>query len=146
LKNDTVQVFKTKGGRTVYGGGGISPDVFVPYDTAGFTIDVSALFINQDFGKFIYSYYKKNKKTLDQFGSAAAFAKGFKGEEDAMRELKAYINANKIDMPTMPAQDEAELKKRIKTWLARQIWRMDGYYEVANEYDRTVIKGMEALK
>lgn len=146
LKNDTVQVFKTKGGRTVYGGGGISPDVFVPYDTAGFTVDVSPLFIDQDFGKFIYSYYKKNKSTLDQYKSAAEFAKGFKGEDDAMRELKAYIAANKINMPVIPAQDEAELKKRIKTWLARQIWRMDGYYEVANEYDQTVIKGKEALK
>ncbi len=142
---DKSKAFKTKGGRTVYGGGGITPDVFVPYDTTGFSADITPLFIDQDFGKFIYTYYKNHKAELDKFKTAADFAAGFKSEDAAYAELQQYMNANNIQLTGLGAQDVAELKKRIKTWLARQVFRMEGYYVVANEYDKTVLKGKEEL-
>jgi carboxyl-terminal processing protease len=44
------------------------------------------------------------------------------------------------------ARDKAEIEQRIKTWLARQIWRMEGYYEVSNQYDTMVQRGLEKLQ
>jgi carboxyl-terminal processing protease len=142
---DTSKAFKTKGGRKVYGGGGITPDVFVPYDTTGFSADITPLFIDQDFGKFIYTYYKNHKAELDKFRTAKDFAAGFRSEDAAYAELQQYMKANNIQLSGLGAQDVAELKKRIKTWLARQIFRMEGYYVVANEYDKTVLRGREEL-
>ena len=150
---DTVKVargdsFKTKGGRMVYGGGGIMPDIFVPYDTAGFTSDVSGLFRNNIFGKFIYSYYITNKNFFDQFTSPADFDKKFNVTEAAFKSLSNYANAESVEVNfgEMPLRDQQELQRRIKTWMARQIWRMDGYYQVNNGSDKTVQAALSSLK
>lgn len=140
------KAYKTKGGRTVYGGGGIVPDVFVPYDTTGFRSDITPLFINQDFGKFIYSYYKENKQQLSQYTSPEDFANRFNMEDQAYTSLQQYIRNNNIRLPELPDSDVVELKRRIKTWLARQIWRMEGYYEVNNRFDKTFLQGLEEVK
>lgn len=132
--------YTTKGGRTVYGGGGITPDVFVAYDTAGFTADITPLFADQGFGKFIYRYYVSNKDFFDDFKDAADFSKRFTVNDESWKYLQNYIVANKIALPALSEKDKSELQKRIKTWMARQIWGMPGYYEVNNSYDLTVRK------
>ena len=130
---DTVKVarrdsFTTKGGRKVYGGAGIMPDIFVPYDTAGFISDVTPLFRNNTFGKFIYTYYISNKPYFDQFKSPADFAARFNETGTALRSLETYATKDSIlfNIQSMPQRDQAELQRRIKTWMTRQIWRMDG--------------------
>ncbi len=136
---DTIKIaeglaFKTKGEEKVYGGGGITPDVFVPYDTTDFSEDMSALFAQQHFAKFIYQYYISDKAYFDQFKDARDFSKRFNTNEKSWGALMKYVAENKINLPSLPARDQIELKKRIKTWMARQIWGMPGYYEVSNEY------------
>ena len=150
---DTVKIargdsFKTKGGRMVYGGGGITPDIFVPYDTAGFVSDITSLFRNNTFGKFIYSYYISNRSFFDQFKSPADFAKRFTQTETALKSLNDYAAKDSVDFnsASIPVRDQLELQRRIKTWLARQIWRMDGFYQVNNIEDKTVQKALESLK
>ncbi|MBL7697676.1 MAG: S41 family peptidase [Chitinophagaceae bacterium] len=146
---DTIKLsqgvaFKTKGGRTVYAGGGITPDIFVPIDTTGFITDVTPLFEDQHFGKFIYQYYISNKPQFDEYKSAAEFSLRFNAGQKALNSLMEYVKANQIKLPALPEKDRAEMAKRIKTWMARQIWGMPGYYEVSNVYDLTVAKALEA--
>ena len=144
---DTVKIaqgvaFKTKGGRTVYAGGGITPDIFVPIDTTGFIADVSPLFENQNFGKFIYQYYIQHKAEFDRYRSAAEFSSRYQPGADELESLKRYVVSNKVDLAELPEKDRVEMAKRIKTWMARQIWGMPGYYEVSNVYDLTVQKAL----
>ena len=144
---DTVKIsqgvaFKTKAGRTVYAGGGISPDIFVPIDTTGFITDVSPLYQNQHFGKFIYQYYTRHKAELDRYKSAAEFSSRYQPGEDAIKSLMEYAAENRISLSDLPEKDRIEMAKRIKTWMARQIWGMPGYYEVSNVYDLTVQKAL----
>lgn len=145
---DTVKIssgvaFKTKGGRIVYAGGGITPDVYVPFDTTGFSTDVSPLFSNQHFGKFIYQHYIRNKSFFDKYTDPADFSKRFNPDDAAWNSLNAYIAANSIRLESVPEKDRTEINKRIKTWMARQIWGMPGYYIVSNVYDLTVQKARE---
>lgn len=148
VTTDTVKIaqgvaFKTKGGRTVYAGGGITPDIFVPIDTAGFITDVSPLFEDQKFGKFIYQYYMANRSEFDKFPSASAFSSRYQPGAQAMNALNNYVTVNNIQLPTLPEKDKDEMLKRIKTWMARQIWGMPGYYEVSNVFDLTVQKALQ---
>ena len=148
INADTVKIsqgvaFKTKGGRTVYAGGGITPDIFVAMDTTGFITDVSPLFENQNFGKFIYQYYIQHKPEFDRYKSAAEFSSRYQAGNETFEALRQYISANKIDLPELPEKDRIEMTKRVKTWMARQIWGMPGYYEVSNVYDLTVQKARE---
>lgn len=139
------EAFKTKGGRVVYGGGGITPDIFVPYDTSGFSVNLSPLFADQAFSKFIYLYYSKNKSYFDQFRSPSEFSSRYTDVSGAWKSLQEYIAEQQIKLPAIPEKDQVELKKRIRHWLARQIWRMQGYYEVRNVEDRTIQRALEEI-
>ena len=142
VKTAPGKVYKTSGGRKVYGGGGITPDVFVPYDTASFATDVSALFANQQFTKFIYKYYLLNKSVFDTYKNATDFSKRFQPDAATWKSLMDYVAENKIQLPALPEKDKVEIGKRIKSYLARQIWGMEGFYEVGNTFDVTVQKAL----
>ena len=134
--------YKTSGGRTVYGGGGITPDIFVPFDTTGFSVDISKLFADQHFAQFVYQYYIDNKTLFDTYKNATDFSKRFQPNAETWKSLMDYVAENNIELPQLPEKDKAEIGKRIKAYLARQIWGMEGYYEVSNAWDLTVQKAL----
>lgn len=142
----TGPAFKTRSGRIVYGGGGITPDIFIPFDTATFSSNVYVLFDNQLFSKFIYTYYQQNKTWFDQFKDPADFARRFTDTRTAWNSLVSYAGKNSVNIGNVPERDKLEIEKRIKTWMARQIWRMEGYYEVSNADDTAITKAMEEMK
>jgi carboxyl-terminal processing protease len=151
VNGDTVNhhsgpAFKTKSGRIVYGGGGITPDLFIPFDTATFASNVYVLFDNQLFSKFIYTYYQQNKPYFDQYKNPADFAKRFNETRTAWNSLVTYAARNAVNLQNVPERDKQEIEKRIKTWLARQIWRMEGYYEVSNAEDTAIKKALVEMK
>ena len=146
LKAILGKPYKTKGGRTVYGGGGITPDIFVPFDTTGYSSSMGALFYDGRFTRFIYNYYVDRMDYFNQFKTPAAFANGFKDSAEAWNRLVTFMNRNNVSLDKITATDKAELQKRIKTWMARQIWRMQGYYEVNNKYDQAVIRAINEVK
>jgi carboxyl-terminal processing protease len=65
VKGDTSKpagkAYKTPGGRTVYGGGGITPDVFVPYDTTHMDPLMVKLYYKGTINNFVYRYYLNNR-------------------------------------------------------------------------------------
>lgn len=140
---DEGKAFKTAEGRTVYGGGGISPDIFVPYDTTGFTTNMAPLFANQRFSQFIYEYYMANKDLFDQYQDAADFSRRYVPGEPVWESLLSFLQSNGITLTNLPAEDRQEINKRLKTWMARQIWGMPGFYEVNNVYDLTVQRALQ---
>jgi carboxyl-terminal processing protease len=148
VKGDTVAQhtgpkFKTKGGRIVYGGGGITPDVFVPFDTTSFLSNAHSIFNSQFFYEFIYRYYHQNQAYFSQFKNAVDFAQHFNRADDAWNAFLQYAAKDSIKLPSF---DKEEADKRIKVALARQIWRMEGYYEVTNLDDTMIAKAMETIK
>lgn len=65
-------VYRTKGGRTVYGGGGIIPDVFVPRDTTGYTSYFSEVASKGLLPKFAFLYSDRHRELLSNFGDETA--------------------------------------------------------------------------
>lgn len=137
--------FKTKKGRIVYGGGGITPDVFVPLDTTSLSKETYQLLATPIFGKFIFTYFIQQRDYFKQFKSPTELAKGFKPENGAYASLVEFASKNNINIQNIPAKDKEDLMQRIQTAMARQIWRMPGFYEVNNLYDNEVKKGEEIL-
>lgn len=142
----TGPVFKTKKGKIVYGGGGITPDIFIPFDTLSFSDPVYALFNKQTFSRFIYSYYIQHRAYFDQFKTPADFAQHFNAPEEAYNSLLSYAAKDSIQLQNITAHDKAEVQQRIKSWMARQLWRMPGYFEVTNANDTMVKKALEEIK
>ena len=82
IKQNEDEVYKTKGGRTVYGGGGIMPDVFVAQDTTGYSTYYSDVVRKSLVNKFSFKYVDSNRKTFSEFKTYA--------------EIEKYLDSNNV--------------------------------------------------
>ncbi|MDQ0108535.1 carboxyl-terminal processing protease [Chitinophaga terrae (ex Kim and Jung 2007)] len=143
--NDTVP-YKTAGGRRVYGGGGITPDFFIPFDTARFTPTLTAIYTRNTFGNFAYQYYTNHRETFKAYKDAAAFVKGFQPTGELMNEFLSFAKKDSIPgLDRLSAKDENEIRVRLKAMLARQLFRTEGFYETINQDDPMVKKALEVV-
>lgn len=140
------KAYKTKGGRTVYGGGGIVPDVFVPVDTSSVTHSVTKLYLEGRFDNFVYKYYIDHQPLFQQYRSPADFAARYQNPADAWNQLVDYALKDSIRLNNIPEKDKHNIQDYIKAYLARLKWRTQGYYQVYNIYDPVVIKAKELLE
>ncbi len=131
--------------RTVFGGGGITPDIFVSFDTSTLSRNITSLYVNGTLNRFIYAYYIQHLPAFQPFSGPAAFVAGFHDDEKVWNALVAYAAKDTIDLRSTTAKDKEALKHRIKALLARQIWRTEGYYEVSNAFDPAVAKALEVV-
>jgi carboxyl-terminal processing protease len=132
--------------RTVYGGGGITPDIFVGFDTSTLPRNVTALYVNGTMGRFIYTYYIQHLSSFGQFKGPSDFVSGFHDDDQLWNSLAAYALRDTIDIRSIPQKDKAVLQHRIRAMMAKQIWQTEGYFEVSNMYDPVVNKAMQVLK
>lgn len=140
------KIFKTKGGRTVYGGGGIAPDVFVPIDTSTVAQGITRLYLEGRFNNFVYKYYIDHEASFEQYKSPADFTTRYQDSEDAWNQLVDYALKDSIRLKYIPEKDKRNIQDQIKAYLARLKWRTQGYYQVYNHYDPVVIKALEVIE
>jgi carboxyl-terminal processing protease len=131
--------------RTVYGGGGITPDIFVGFDTSTLSRSITSLYVTGSLSRFIYTYYVQHLPTFQAFKGPAEFNAGFHDEEKVYNALTNYARRDSIDLRNVSERDRQTLEHRLKALLARQIWRMEGYYEVSNGYDPAFAKAMDVV-
>jgi carboxyl-terminal processing protease len=139
-------VFRTPAGRQVYGGGGITPDVFVALDTTQISRNVSALYISGSLNNFIYEYYIRHQAELKKFQSPDAFYSGFRENAEVWSDLISYAKKDSIDLAGVSQADRSQVEIRVKALLARLIWRMQGYFYIMNQKDPVLKKAMELLE
>lgn len=134
--------------RTVYGGGGIMPDYFVPLDTTKYTkcyreLSARSIIINANL-----KYMDENRKKLAKdYRNFAAFNKKFQIPESLINEiLDEGVKQNVVPV------DDAEREKTIqniqrilKGLIARDLWDMSEYFAVIYEDDEMVNKAVELL-
>jgi carboxyl-terminal processing protease len=140
------KIYKTNAGRTVYGGGGIVPDIFVALDTSVFTRSVTQLYLDGRFSNFVYKYYIDHTRELDQFKTPADFAAHYQNSADAWNQLISFAMKDSINLRNIPDKDKKNIQDQIKAYLARLKWRTQGYYQVSNSFDPAVQKAREVLK
>jgi len=143
---DKHKIYKTKGGRTVYGGGGIMPDVFVPIDSGVYTRSVTQLYLDGRFNNFVYKYYMDHLPVFVAYKSPAQFAANYKNTDQAWKELVAYASKDSINLQKVPAKEKVSIQNWIKAYLARFKWRTQGFYEVLNNSDELVQIAVQTIK
>jgi carboxyl-terminal processing protease len=139
------KVFKTSGGKTVYGGGGIAPEIFVPIDTGTFTKSVARLYLDGRFNNVIYQYYIDHAHEFDKYLNPEQFMAGYQNSTDAWARLVDFATKDSINLRNIPAKDKQNIQEQIKAYLARLKWRTQGFYQVLNNYDPVVRKAVEIL-
>lgn len=138
-------VYKTPTGRVVYGGGGITPDVFVGFDTNRISKSITSLYVNGTLGNFIYEYYIHHLPEFRQFKDAADFSTRFNKEGEVWKGLSHYVKKDSVSLEGLSEIDKSLLQVRIKALLARLIWRSEGYFMIMNQRDPVIKKALELL-
>jgi carboxyl-terminal processing protease len=151
LKPDSVKapqgpVFKTKGGRTVYGGGGITPDVFVAFDTSVLQRSIADVYDGNNVFIFPYMYYLNHQQELKQYKDPVDFARRFTNYEALWKELLQQIKNDTLKVDKVNPTEKQFLLQRLRANVARQLWRTEGYFEVWNTTDPVVQRAMAELK
>ena len=136
LSKDTT-VYKTSKGRRVYGGGGIRPDIFVPMDTTG---DNDYLIAARSFvPEFVYRYSSHNEGVLEKFKSEEDFKKNFIVSDQMVTDFFQFAQSEGLKENGVKAKRITEkVKLYLKAFIAKQVWRMDGYYYMINDQDNVV--------
>lgn len=164
--------YKTIGGRTVYGGGGIMPDVYVPLDTTRYTklhkelvakgcVTTTVLkWLNEHRSKMEKLYkvgdYRKARarkaenKPYDQADMRSgfqAFLSDFTVGDDIIDLLLKRAKEAKIEYNDSTLQAARPmLDTQIKALVARDLWDMSEYFEIINQTSEIYLQGLKAIK
>jgi carboxyl-terminal processing protease len=144
ISSDTT-VYKTAKGRRVYGGGGIRPDIFVPIDTGGESEYFYA--VRSFIPEFVYKYSSQHADLLNRFKSEQDFKNNYVVTDQMLSDFYKYATA--AGLKNNDARD-AKITERVKlnlmAFLARQVWRMDGFYYILNADDNVMKAAIDKLK
>lgn len=144
-KFDDSLKYITPGGKAVYGGGGIMPDIFVPIDTLG----ISAYYIavrNQGLiYRFSLKYADENRIRLVGLKNSDEFVKYLDGQ-GLLRKFVAFAAQEGVrevvrDIKT----SEKLLKVQLYAYIARNFLDNDGFYPIIQEIDNALLIAVETL-
>ena len=134
--------------RTVYGGGGITPDIFVAMDTSYYTNYYSQLIRLRIFERFVLNYVDKNRQQLkQQYSDFERFDQQFVVTETMLNDLQDFAEKEGLTRnPELFSKSESELKLWFKGYVARDLWDMSELYQVVNRGDPIFLKAVEEIQ
>jgi len=125
--------YHTANGRTVYGGGGIMPDYFVPLDTVHTSKYFNELFAANTLREFTFNYAENNRSRLEKM-SFAQYQKGFQVDDAMLAKLSELGTLEKVKAnPKDMAKNKSVFQVYLKAEIARRIWGNENFYPIFNE-------------
>ena len=134
--------------RTVYGGGGIMPDIFVPLDTTRTNqyyrnVTAKNVVLNTSM-----QYTERNRRMLERrYKTFLDFNTGFEVGNDVMKIFLDKAKDAKVEYDEAQYQDCLTIfRTQLKATIARLIWGMDAYYQVIQELDETIQRAVKFME
>ena len=144
---DSLKYTTKRLGRTVYGGGGIMPDYFVPMDTTSYTKLhrnlVAKGVINKTSSVYIDTHRKDLQRRFKEFNT---FNTGYQVGDDVLGILKEEAEKAKVDLTDEEYQQSLPLiRTQLKALMARDLWDISEYYQVINTANESVKQALRVL-
>lgn len=140
--NDSLK-YTTQKGRTVYGGGGIMPDYFVPMDTSMSSAYINRLFSSDASREFVLEYANDNKAKFADM-SVEQYKDNFEVNEQMLKRLIAIGEKNKVKFDQADFnKSKAYLKVLVKAHLARQLYDDSAFYMVVNDINEIYLQALK---
>ena len=132
--------FLTPEGKAVYGGGGITPDVFIPYDTSGYTTLYRKIAYTQMFSEFTLSFLDRNRGVI-QRKSLNHYLKTFSITDKVYKDFLSFATTKDITYSVGEASaSERRIKQRLKEDIASGIWDDEGRLYIHSRSDSDVLE------
>ena len=139
--------FTTPKGKTVYGGGGIMPDIYVPL-----VDDSTEYYFNRivNLGllyQYAFDYTDKHRAQLKSYKTVAAFDRSFV-VTDAMFDALVHLADEKGIVGTEEQRQVArrETNTLLKAYIARNLFDDEGFYPIYAPMDEVLQRAIEELK
>lgn len=146
---DSTKVYKTLvNHRTVYGGGGIMPDIFVPLDTTTYTPYYRALRRNNIINDQVLRYVDLNRKSIrKQYKKFEDFAARFEVPQSLVDSIVAEGKRKKVEPKDDKEYESAvsDLRFTLKTTIAYDLWDRNEYFRLVNERNDIVKRALQYL-
>lgn len=139
-------LFKTAKGRTVFGGGGIMPDYFVPLDTSGNTTLLTQIFNTSSIHEFAFEYARKNEVEFKEMGLERFIAE-YRVSDATLNDLLASAEKNGVKRNNRQFQTSKELLRLyLKAFIGRGIWDNEAFFPVINQRDEIITKALTLIE
>lgn len=140
---DTIPYY-TASGRKVYGGGGITPDVFVPLDSA--YQNKAVIQLQAQIPAYVFTRLRRLQEQYKGLG-IEQFRQQFQGSDQLFEDLISYAAAKGVKVKTEEARaGKREIIHLLKARIAKQLYDNEGFFVVLNEQDDDVQKALEILR
>lgn len=144
---DSLKAYTLVNRRVVYGGGGITPDIFVPVDTTYYSDYYRDMIRTSTLAPFVIGYTDRNRtnlirryKTFDKFESEFSF------DRETIDALIEAGEKNKVKFDEAQYNTSApEMLKVMKALVARDLWDMNEYFRIVNKDDREIMKALAII-
>ncbi len=140
--------FHTASGRTVYGGGGIMPDIFVPWDSARYDMFYSELIRKGAFNTFVNNYLNDNRKKLHRkYPDVQSYITGFRITPDLFNTFLEDAKKAKVKIDTAALQHNKKfIALQMKALIARDLFNQNAYFQVIWPMDHAIRKALDVMK
>lgn len=136
--------FKTPKGRIVYGGGGITPDVSIPYDTTIISPLIAPLFLKGTLMKFAFIYYINNVNSFAAVHSSAELNSILTPQKEIIwQSLNTYASADSISLANVNSKTKENILEKFIAFISKNKFGTSGYYEINNQHDEIINETMK---
>lgn len=143
--NDSLK-YTTPGGKTVYGGGGIMPDIYIPVETNENYKYLNDLLNRGLIYQFTFEYTDKNRPTLLRYGNFANFDRSFKVTPALFESFLRFAAEKGVPRNAAGiAFNKAEIENLIKALIARNIYNEEGFYPIYLRTDKIFQKALDTF-
>jgi carboxyl-terminal processing protease len=142
---DTASIgkaYKTPKGNTVYGGGGIIPNQWMPTSPLYADSNYAKLYIKGTLNEFVLHYYLKTKNNLDSYKTVPAFVAVY-SKLDLTKQLDQYLKLTQKTGLSSTLLQNSLVQQQLVALLARCKWYKQGYYEAFNLMDSQFIAAIQ---
>ncbi len=140
------KVYKTKNGRTVYGGGGISPDIYIPVDSNTTIPNTIKENIKETLHEVVFNYYLQHQSKLKALKSPSELIKDLSITTELWQVFRAKLAEKGIQTNTYSLLVQNEIKEYLHSMLSRYIWHTLGYIQMMNMNDPMIKRALEEIK
>ena len=144
---DESQKFKTKGGRTVYGGGGIMPDVFMPLDTVGMSDYYRKVWNTNVLYRYTMEFTDRHRAEMDAVSSLADLDT-LLSRGDLVENFVAYAERNGVERDDVGlAMSRDIIEAQLRAYIGRNALHDDaGFYYNIYPIDKTMQRAVKELR
>lgn len=145
---DSLKYETLVNGRTVFGGGGVMPDIFIPLDTSIHYGYINRLRRNNIIYNFALDYIDRNRENIkSKYPDFKSFEANFSVTDDLISKIAENGEKEGIEInPESLEFSRAAIKKEVKSYIARDLFSSDEFYKILNSGDEALQQALKVIE